>query len=360
MDDLEKNNSENTPEKGEGARSGGLRASLEANLDKGQEGQQLTKESSKETKTIEAKTIKRSLRDNLEAKISPSGDSDTPSAGAEIPPVVQQTVVAPPPYLRAEHKEAFSKYPAEMQAEISRLLYEYQSDHSRKINGLKERETELEGIYKVITPEVRNSYVKKGVSVPQIVERALAWEQDFERDRVAAARDFLDAWGIDPQELINGSYQPADPQYLTREQAEQIAEERARKYFEEQQGQVLAEHNYRAVESFIKSNPLFHDPQTAQQAEEAIAQEIVGLQAQGIRAPAEQLLQMAYERVTKLHPVFSNLLNQANRKQEIVRTQQEAEKAKAASRTIKGSPGQGTPKIKAGSLREALERNLGS
>lgn len=306
-----------------------------------------------ESKKSATKSLGKSLRDNLEGKTAPI---TPPGQVGEAP--IAPTMIAPPADMKAEEKEAFSKLSPEMQAYVSRRAYEYQSDHTRKIAQVQEIARRYQDLDQIITPELQNEYARKQVSVPQLVQNAIAWDREFARDRISAAKDYLEQWGIDPEELLNAPSYAPEPQYLTREEAQSLAEEQARKIIEEQQQGVLLHQNWNAVESFIKSKPLFSDPQTSQQAEEAIANEIVGLKAQGFQGSTSQLLEAAYERVSKLHPVFSNLLNQANQRQEAERQAAEAEKARLASRSIKGSPGQGTPQVKSGSLREALERNL--
>lgn len=333
-------------------------------------------------KTIEPKETKIDARDP-EAKIAKSfrdqvkNKIDAPREEIKVIPVSpisvntgiqnqdpQQTrmMVAAPADMKAEEKDAFNKLSPEMQQYVSRRSYEYQSDHSRKVNQLKEVEKELGDVYSVVTPQLRDEYSRQGIAVPDLIRRSVAWDKAFKTNKVGAAFDHLDSYGITLEDLIaarqNGVYQDKQPEYLTREDAEKIAIEKSQQLFQEQEQSHLAYQSQSAVKSFLGTKPLFRDPGTALQLESAIANEIIGLKAQGIDGSPQELLEMGYERVTKLHPVFSNLVNQLNQRQEDERKNAEALKAQAASRSIKGSPGSGTPKYKANSFRESLEYNI--
>lgn len=318
-----------------------------------------------ETQVSEGKT----LRDVLESKLEATTDKEQSTKITSIQEPQKQEIkttqlIAPPADMKPEEKEAFSKLPPEMQSYLSRRSYEYQSDHTRKVASLKQYEQEYQELGRVVTPEIRQTYAREGISLPNIVERAIAWDREFKSNpnKLSVARDYLESYGIYPEDLLGEDTQE-QPQYLTRQEAEQLALEQAQKLFSEQQQSQLAFSNYETVQSFISEKPLFKDPQTASQLEEAIAEEIIGLraayEAKGITYSPKQLLDTAYERVTKIHPVFSNLIQEQSRRQEAERQHQEALKARVASRSIKGSPGQGTPTMKSGSIRESLERNLG-
>lgn len=324
-----------------------------------------------ETKEEETQEEPKSIRETLAAKMAEPEQPQKPILNTKDSQMVNATettpsqpLIAVPPYLKGEHKDKFKTYPPEMQSEISRLLYEYQSDHTRKIAQIKQQEQEYQELGRVLNPEIRQAYAREGISAPQIVERSIAWDRELKSpNKIAAAREYLEAYGIYPEDLLSDDYQQPQQEYLTKEEAAELAQQEVQKIIEKERSSQLAFSNYQAVQSFLSEKPLFKDPQTASQLEEAMAEEIIGLraayEARGQTYSPQELLSTAYDRVTKIHPVFSNLIQEQAKRQEAERQHQQALKAQAASRSIKGSPGQGTPTIKSGNIRESLERNLG-
>lgn len=305
----------------------------------------------------------KSIRETLAAKMDEPEKPQKPTYDTRQTVMEKATLIAPPADMKPEEKEAFSKLTPEMQAYLSRRSYEYQTDHTRKIASIKQQEQEYQELGRVLNPEIRQTYARDGITVPQIVERAIAWDRAFKTDRIAAAKEYLETYGVYPEDLLSDDTEVPQQEYLTREQAAQLAQEEVQKIIDQERQSQLAFSLNQTVQSFLSEKPLFKDPQTALQLEGAMAEEIIGLraayEARGQTASPQELLATAYDRVTKLHPTFSNLVQEQAKRQEAERQHSQALKAQAASRSIKGSPGQGTPAIKSGSIRESLERNLG-
>lgn len=297
--------------------------------------------------------------------------AQTAKADAAVPSPAQVTqaveaAILPPADMSKEEAEAFNNPSApgamaKLQSYFSRRAYEYQSDYTRKVNAVGEKERELGDILGVINP-VRDEYARRNISPQQIVQNALAWDKAFGTDRLGAAKEYLEHWGIDPRELITeGDAQPhvnGNGQYLTREEAEALADERVRRQFEQREQEAVASRRFSVVQSFLRSKPLFQDPGTALQLEEKMAPIVAGFASQNPAADPTELLEQAYNLVTKGDPTFSELTNRLAAKAEAERKNAEAEKAIAASRSVSGGPGSGTPKLKANNLRENLRMRM--
>lgn len=281
----------------------------------------------------------------------------TSSNGTTPSVVTQSTSIAPPADMSGAEKENFTKLTPEMQQYISRRSYEQRNDYTQKTMAASAKEKELNDVYSVVSP-IRDEYAKQGIAVPDLVRRAVAWDKAFKTNKVAAAIDYLDSYGINVNDLMQARQEPAAPQYLTHEDAERLADERLEKKLKIMQDERIAGQNFNMVQSFISSKPLFKDIGTAHQLETEMAPIVAGLRSQKPNAPVQELLETAYNYVTKGHPVFSNLTSSLAAKQEIDKLSAQTERSKAASRSISGGPGSGTPKVKSENFRENLRRNL--
>lgn len=317
------------------------------------------------------KTFRSALRANLSEKAETKTEPRVEVVKAEpakaaVADLINDSIL-PPADMNAEEKAAFLNPTAQntgiLQKYLSRRSYELQSDHTRKTGELYQKSREVEDISKVVGPE-REYYAKKKIPVETVVANAIAWDKAMENDRLTAAREWLESYGVDPSELIagQGQQQAANPQYLTREQAEQLAEEKAAERiqheFSMREQSRIAEEQANVVQQFIAADPLFRDPGTGAQLEEAMAPVVAGLRAANPRTPVKEILETARKYVVSGNPVFSELASKLAAKQDIGRQNAEAEKAIAASRSISGGPGSGTPKIKAKNFREGVRARL--
>lgn len=330
---------------------------------------------------IERKSFRTALRANFRGEksdkkpVTPSsadstdGGQDstgTPSPGAPAAP----SPIAAPSDMNAEERAAFANPTAEnahiIQGFVSRRAYETRTDYQRQTQTLQNREKEVSGILEVVAP-VRDTYARKGISPQDIVRRSIAWDNAFAADPIAAAREYLAAYGVDPAALIggqNGQQQQQRPaaNYLTREEAQALANDAAKNavtsHLETERQRTVAETNVTLVNSFIAKQPLFRDPGTAAQLEPLMAPVIANLRATQPQLQGEALLQSALDFVTKTHPTFSGLIAQMNAKSEVDQKTAEAEKAQRASRSISGGPGSGSPKRTFKNFRENLAYNI--
>jgi len=322
------------------------------------------------------KPEKQSLRKTIERNFKAS--EDKPTNGTQTEPAANksfvngdnqqqetrpaETVLAPAS-MNAEERKIWETLPTEAKKFLSRREYETRSHLTRQSEGYSQKEREVSDILQAVTPEVRAEYTREGIALPDLVRRSIAWDKRV-KEGIDGALEFLEAHGYKPEQLANYKSEPEKPEYLTREEAEKLAEEKFQKQFELQQQSLVVEQNANVLQSFIDSKPVFKgDPGTAAQVENAIAEEIEYLKFKGFQGSTAQLLDTAYERAIQNNPAFSSLraapLQAAPiAKPENIHEQMERVRAaKAASKSASGSLGSGSPAYKSNSLRESLERN---
>lgn len=319
-------------------------------------------------------SIRQSLKQNLkntepevEAETS-SGDEDATGNNVAVEasptPEPAPTPMAPPADMNAVEKEAFlNPTPANahiLQSYLNRRAYETRSDYSRKMQEVEQLRKETSGLYDTIK-QYENEYARDGISIADVTRRAVAWDKAMANNPVETALDWLDSYGIHPEDLLG--YQKQMPQqqqqYLTREDAERIAEERYRAIQGEQQQKAVAYYNQQVVNSFMSNKPLFRDPETASQLEAEMAPVVQALNATGRYTSPEQVLETAYNYVVNGNPTFSGLVQKMAAKPAIEQQQQAVAKAKQAAKSISGSAGSGSPRIVAKNLRDNLQRRMG-
>jgi hypothetical protein len=270
--------------------------------------------------------------------------------------------------MRKEEKEAFLNPTAAnahiLQEYLNRRAYETRSDYSRKMAEVEELRKQTASVYDTIK-QYENDYAKQGLSLADVTRRSIAWDQAMQANPKQAAKEWLDAYGLSPQDLmeLQQEYQQQYPQaqqqnYLTREEAERIADERAQNILKSQEQKAVEYYNQRVVESFMNSKPIFKDPETASQIEADMAPVVQALSSTGRYGSPEQVLETAYNYVINGNPAYSSLVSKMTAKPVIQEQKAAVEKAKAASRSISGSAGSGTPKIEAKNLRDNLRRRL--
>lgn len=294
-----------------------------------------------------------------------SDDSDDEDGVSPSASHSQQHIpLAPPADMNKAEKEAFLNPTAQnahiLQGYLNRRAYETRSDYSRKMQEVetlrKESATLLETVKRY-----EQDYAKDGISISDVARRSIAWDKAMQTNPIETAVDWLNAYGLSVADLQNyNQYQQqmAPPEYLTREEAERIAEERFNQAQIEQQKKAVELFNQRVVESFMSSKPLFRDPETAMQLENEMAPVVHALTATGRYSSPEQVLEVAYNYVVNGNPTFSGLVQKMAAKPVIQQQQQVVEKAKRAAKSISGSVSSGTPRIQTKDLRDNLRRRL--
>jgi DNA-binding protein H-NS len=298
-------------------------------------------------------------------------DDDEPEEEQSDEPVSQAPqAVAPPSDMNKEEREAFlnptSANAHVLQGYLSRRSLETRQEYEKRRLEVERLQKQTEPLYQTYQ-KYENDYKRLGVSPQQLLERSVEWDQAMRRNPRETALEYLQTYGITVDDLLDLDLpeqynQPVDQQqsnYLTRDEAERIAEERIQRMMSEQQQKEVAVQTLNQVQQFMSSKPLFTatDAQTASQLEERMAPIVQALNAQGGRS-SQEILETAYNYVVKGDPMFSDLERKLTAPREIRTKQAQTAKAKAASRSISGSVGSASPKVQVKDIRENLRRRL--
>jgi len=275
--------------------------------------------------------------------------------------------VAPPTDMNAQEREAFLKPTSQnahiLQNYLSRRSYETRTEFERRKAEVEKLQRQTQPIFEAYERH-QDEYKKLGLSPQTVYERSIEWDQAMRENPVQTALEWLNGYGLTLDQLYNQGYeeQPQqyqeDPGYLTREEAERIAEEKMQSLMQEQQQKVVAEQTINYVQSFMQTKPLFTatDAQTASQLEERMAPVVQALAQQG--GSPQEVLETAYNYVVKGDPVFSDLERKLAAADGVKSRKAETARAKKASRSISGSVGSGSPRMSVKDIRENLRRRL--
>lgn len=319
-----------------------------------------------------------SIRDALQQQFEKPEDTQNeaePEAEAqeenqEVQDAVEQVIetqekpaLLPPADMRKEEKEAFLNPTPEnahiLQSYLNRRAYETRADYSRKMAEVEELRKNTSSVYDTIK-QYEQDYAKQGISLGDIAKRSIAWDRAMQNNPVETAREWLESYGLSVDDLA-GQYQQQQPpvqNYLTREDAERIAEERVQSLMQQQEQKAVEYYNQRVVESFMNSKPVFRDPETAAQIEADMSPVVQALTGTGRYSSPEEILETAYNYVINGNPAYSSLVSKMAAKPVIQEQKAAVEKAKAASKSISGSAGSGTPRIQTKDIRDNLRRRL--
>jgi len=296
-------------------------------------------------------------------------DPEETEAVEAAPAVVERIPVVPPADMNKAEKEAFLNPTPEnshiLQQYMNRRSYELRSDHQRHMVEIEQMKNQTSSVLDAIK-QYEPDYAKQGISLGDIAKRSIAWDQAMKADPVQTALEWLDSYGLDvndltqsQQQAIQQGYQPQQQNYLTREEAERIAEEKFQSYQQEQQQSAVAYYNERIVESFVAAKPLFRDPETASQLEAEMAPIVSALTSTGKYSSPQEILETAYNYVVAGNPTFSGLNQAMTAKVVMDQKQAVVQKAKSASRSISGSAGSGAQRVVSKDLRDNLRRRFG-
>ena len=294
----------------------------------------------------------------------PNNERSTESAVDQqsAPQVQERIALAPPADMNAAEKDAFLNPNTDnahiLQSYLNRRAYETRTQYDRKMQEVNQLREQNSRVYDVIK-EYENDYAKDGISIADVTRRSVAWDRAMQANPVQTAIEWLEAYGLNPNDLVGQQeayQQPAE--YLTRQDAERIAEERYKAIQQEQEKKAVEYMNQRAVESFTSRKPLFRDPETASQLEAEMAPVVQALATTGRYSSTDEILETAYNYVVNGNPTFASIAQKLQTTPVIQQQQVATQKAKAASKSISGSAGSGTPRIVTKDIRDNLRRRL--
>lgn len=278
------------------------------------------------------------------------------------PQTQERIALAPPADMNAAEKDAFLNPNTNnahiLQSYLNRRAYETRTQYDRKMQEVNQLREQNSRVYDVIK-QYEDDYAKDGISVADVTRRSIAWDRAMQANPVQTAIEWLDAYGINPNDLVGQQEAYQQPvEYLTRQDAERIAEERYKAIQQDQEKKAVEYMNQRAVESFTSRKPLFRDPETASQLEAEMAPVVQALATTGRYSSTDEILETAYNYVVNGNPTFASLAQRLQTAPVIQQQQVATQKAKAASKSISGSAGSGTPRIVTKDIRDNLRRRL--
>ena len=311
-------------------------------------------------------SLSKQLKNQKEEHSVEEAHSENTEEGAEVGQVKSESVeripLAPPADMNAMEKDAFLNPSPEnahiLQSYLNRRAYETRTQYDKKMQEVNQLREQNARVYDVIK-QYEEDYAKDGISIADVTRRSVVWDKAMQANPVQTAIEWLEAYGLSPQDLAGqqAAYQET-PQYLTREEAERIAEERFQTIQQEQEKKAVEYMNQRTVESFMSRKPLFRDPETASQLEVEMAPVVQALSTTGRYSSAEEILETAYNYVVNGNPTFSGLVQKLQSAPTIQQQQAVADKARKAAKSISGSAGSGTPRIVTKDIRDNLRRRL--
>ena len=275
----------------------------------------------------------------------------------------ERPLLVPPSDMNSMEKEAFLNPTPNnahvLQQYLNRRAYETKVQYDRRMQEVNQLQKQNAAIYDVIK-QYENDYAKDGISLGDIAKRSIAWDRAMQDNPTEAAMQWLQSYGLSLNDLLSHQQQNVQPppNYLTREEAERIAEERYEAIAQTEQKKALEYYNQRVVDSFIGQKPLFRDPETASQLETEMAPVVQALTSTGRYSSPEEVLETAYNYVVNGNPTFASIVNKMNARPAIKQQQAVVQKAKAASKSISGSAGSGTPSVVTKDIRDNLRRRL--
>lgn len=311
-------------------------------------------------------TLSKQLNYQKEKESVQESDSERPAENTvvqqSIPQTQERIALAPPADMNAAEKDAFlNPSPANahiLQSYLNRRAYETRTQYDKKMQEVNQLREQNSRVYDVIK-QYEQDYAKDGISVADVTRRSIAWDRAMQANPVQTAIEWLEAYGLNPNDLVGQEQAYQQPsQYLTRDEAEKIAEERYRAIQQEQEKKAVEYMNQRAVESFTSRKPLFRDPETASQLEAEMAPVVQALAATGRYSSTDEILETAYNYVVNGNPTFSSLVQRLQTTPVIQQQQVATQKAKQAAKSISGSAGSGTPRIVTKDIRDNLRRRL--
>lgn len=342
------------------------------------EGNSSRNESKEAPKEGKKETFRKGLKRNLsepsakaDKTVVTKPTSDKPTVSVPAPSVsastaTQMTPIAPPSDMNAEERQAFANPTPEnahiIQKYASRRSLETRADYSRQTGELTAQKAKIQNILSVVEP-LENEYARKNIAIPDLIKRSIAWDKQMAITPEETALEWLEAYNVDLDRLVElRKGQPAQQidtsKYISKDDLPKLFDERFREMQEEQNRMRLVQEGGVAIQSFMNSKPLFKDPGTAAQLEAEMEPFFKALRQSNPSGHIPEQLEKAYNAAVANNPVFSDLVSKLGARQELEKKTAEAEKAKAASKSITGGPGSGSPKIKDANFREGVRRHM--
>lgn len=310
------------------------------------------------------------IKDEVEGlqKVDKEEKESTTSSKTETVREEKPEVIIAPSDMTAEERATWDKLPKEYQKYLSRRAYETNNTFLQKTKKAAEYEKQLEPILNTVK-QYESEYIRAGVKIPDVIQRSLEWDRHIKSTGAAGLLEMAQTYGITPQQLVQhlqGQTQQQvnqpSPQYLTPQQAEEIAERKVNDRLLAEQRRYEAQSFLKSREdianSFISSTPFAADANSRAQLENAMAPFVAAKIQTEPNADPKAVLQEVYDYVTTKDPRFSSVRQLHEAKPLADTARQVAQRATTASRSISGGPGTSNPNREVKSFRDDLRMRL--
>lgn len=290
------------------------------------------------------------VTEKLESKVKEQKTDNTPA------PTLM------PADMDKEEQEAWKGANPKLQNYLSRRAYDMRKELGNAYRQVAQKSQEYQGIDKVIA-EHKSYLDKMSVTPVDALRRSIAWEKAIKENPVQGAKQYLAAFGIDPYSLIeddvlDGTPEPQQTESVDPAQIKQEIWNELNQQFEMQRQSQTVEKNYSIVNSWMKDKPLFQDPATASQLEADMAPIVKSIRGSNPQATEEQVLDTAYNYVTKGNDRYAQLLTAWDQRKVAQKNAEKAIQAKQSSRSISGGL-QGAAPVKGGlNFRDELRLRM--
>lgn len=298
---------------------------------------------------------------DVEPEPTPELEGDSALAPEAVVAEPPQMIAAPAEFTE-EEKADFAQMPPSIQAKVSKRFYDMRRDYTMKTQEAAEIRKRATGLIDAASTHV-DRLAQKRIRVEDAVSHALAWDKAMDEDPVGTAAQWLESYGVDAEEILEyrggqrNGYQNGRNAYQIPPEIQQELDEgrQFRQQIVQQQQSAQADQVFSAIETFKAEKPIFKDPGTGAQIEQAMAPIVKALKEQNGGTPPQQILETAYNYVVNGNPEFRALLDGAEKRKQIVQESERAERATRASSSVTGSPGAGSPASVPKDRRELIE-----
>lgn len=327
-------------------------------------GAEVTTQQPEQRSDDEKPSLRESLQKAIVAKDSATAEPvaavKKPTEDSKPQESTQAAVIAPPADMTKEEKEIFLKSPPEIQEYLSRRALQVRNYITEVGMKAGEDRRQAEAIKQLIAPHETRLKIQ-GVKLDDVVARSLDWDEAFTKNKLEAAKLFLESYDIEPEWLLEEgqqvppgqaqqSQQFVDPQVQTLQQRLDAIEQ---SQVEERENAVrFVKEN--TVQQFMNSKPLFTDPGTAARVEAAMAPFVNALKQQNPNQADWDILEKAYAAAVAAEPDLKQVLDSANRRAEIERQRQRSQQQRKLVGIAGGPNTAGFPQAKGRNIRESL------
>lgn len=310
-------------------------------------------------------SFREALELNMQEETSEGEKEDTPAAVPEQEVKAEQDasvskketvedkqdVTAPivaPAQMNAEEKAAFEKADPKLKSYLSRRATEDRAALSREFQKLRDMGKGVERYVNAVKPH-QDYLAKHKVDPVMALENAIAWDKAMKQDKNAAAKQWLEANGVDPYALIDddapenrSAANQEGSQVYTPEQINELVQQQVNNILGEKEAQQQymqsSQKAANVFKSFAEDSPLFKDPGTAERVKAGMAPLLAHFDQNGMPPGVDEkrAFELAYQTALNNDPELKRALDAYNQASVAEQAKQRSQQARQASSSISG------------------------